>query len=733
VPAFRLATVFCTFGAVALAAACGGDGAKSGVTDAAGAADASLPESAPGDDAGGPTGGDSGPRLDAYSEATSAPDGAVDAADADAWPGSVIGCVSGSGVVTLIDGNVEVDYDLTAGTATFLFAGTPKIVRFYAGVQLASYVTSTQYATHACTTAGNRVTITSSGNGLPTMQQTFVAPGGNHFFAQVTVAGSALSTNWIGPVVVDGTGTVDVGSNGDGRVLQVPFDNDNFSTYGALPLGTTGNGFEVAAFYDNTSRNGIVTGSVTHDTWKTGIYFAGSNGRLGALNVYGGANSAAGTHDVVPHGKVTGNTVSSPVVFVGYGPDWRDLLEEYADANAALSPMRGWPGGVPFGWSSWGKIQTAITYDKAVAVSDFIQAKLQTSFDNAGTVYVNLDSYWDNLTDGQLAQFVAHCHANGQKAGIYWTPFVDWGESATRPVEGSSTYTYQQIWLRDASGNPIAMDGAYAVDPTHPGTKSRIDYFVDRFKALGFEYVKLDFLTHGALESTARYDTAVETGIQAYNQGMQYLVDRVAGTMFLSESIAPLFPYGYAHARRVSCDTFGAAVGLESSEYELNSATYGWWMSGRLYRYNDPDEMVFEGFASADNMTRLVSAVVSGTVFVDGDDLTDTGGQALAATYLTNPRINAVAALGKPFRPVEGNTGTDAADVLVLADGATTYLAVFNFTTSDVTRAIDLARAGLNPTQTYTVTDLWSGATSTSTGTMSVDLAGHYAKLLRLT
>jgi hypothetical protein len=429
---------------------------------------------------------------------------------------------------------------------------------------------------------------------------------------------------------------------------------------------------------------------------------------------------------------VKGAVVQSPVMFVGYSADWRDALEEYANANLAYQPELAWSAGVPFGWNSWGELKTNISYDAAVGVSDYIRQNLQEAgFSDDGAVYVNLDSYWDNLSSAQLDAFVAHCHANGQKAGIYWAPFVDWGESATRQVEGTS-YVYGDIWLKDGSGKPIALDGAYAIDPTHPGTKGRIDTFIDMFKSKGFEYVKLDFLTHGALESSVRSDPKVQTGVQAYNQGMQYIVSRIAGTMFISESISPLFPYGYAHARRVACDAFGAAVGSMSAEYEMNSASYGFWMSGRLYPFNDPDEMVFDGFTPSDNMTRLISAVVSGTVFLDGDDLTRASAQALARAYLTNGRINTVARLGKAFRPVEGNTGTNPSNVLVLFDGTTSYLAVFNYGTSAVTETIDLARAGLDKARTYAVSDLWSGAASTATGMLSVSLDAESAKLFAL-
>jgi hypothetical protein len=619
----------------------------------------------------------------------------------------------------------------TAGTASFWYDGAKKITNFYAGVQLSSYTTTRMYTDRTCVVRGDEARVTNSASGLPAIEQTFVLNGGNKFLAQATVTGSPVATNWIAPVVVDTPGGVDIGGAGDMRVLWVPYDNDEWVSYNALPIANNGTSFEVAAFYDNDSRNGIVVGSVSHDTWKTGVYYAGANGKLDALNVFGGAVHATWTHDTMPHGKIGGASIASPLVFVGYAPDWRDLLEEYADANLAVRPRLPWTGDVPFGWNSWGKLQATVTFEKAIGASDFLHSALvPASFSNGGVVYVNLDSFWDNLSREQLDAFVARCQANGQKPGIYWTPFVDWAKSATRQVEGTA-YTYADIWLKDAAGKPIERTGAYAIDPTHPGTKGRIDTYIDEFKSRGFAYLKLDFLTHGALESAGHYDPNVSTGTQAFNQGMQHLVDRVGGAMFISASIAPLFPYGYAHSRRVACDTFGAAVGPLSTHYQMNSASYGWWMSGRLYRFNDPDAMVFEGFTPNDNMTRLISGAVSGTIFLNGDDLTSGAAQALARTHLTNERINAVARLGKAFRPVEGNTGTSPSDWLVLREGGAHYLAVFNFEAS-TTKALSLARAGLDPAKAYTVTDLWTGAQSTASGTLSVPVDSGFARLFML-
>jgi hypothetical protein len=636
-------------------------------------------------------------------------------------------CWAGDNWFFFENGSIKVEYYVPGGTANFLVDGQKRIKNFYAAVQLDRYVTSKLYKNRNCQKNGDEYTVTSTGDNLPTMKQVFILNGGNKFLTRLDVEGENLATNWIAPLVVDEPKALDLGSSKELRALWVPHDNDKWVSYNAAPIADDNTSNEVKAIYEEGSRHGIVVGSVTHDVWKTGVYHS----QMTKLNAFGGQTSKDWTHDVLPHGKVSGKTIKSPTIFVGYSNDWRDLMEEYADSNLEFAKRLNWSGGVPFGWNSWGKIQENIDYDKAIKVSDFIKNRLQNShFSSNNTVYINLDSYWDKLNDEQLRNFVAHAKKNGQKAGIYWAPFVDWGKNADSTVPGSDT-KYSEIWLRDSKNQPIELDDAYAIDPTHPASKKRMDVFIDQFKAQGFEYIKLDFLTHGALESTRRYDSSVQTGIQAYNQGMQYIKDRIGGSMFISLSIAPIFPYQYAHARRVACDTYGAATGQSSSRYALNSASYGWWMSSRLYTYNDPDHMVFEGFNSSENVLRLLSGVVAGTVFLSGDDLTQSKGQDLASYLLTNPRLNELARMGKAFRPVQGNTGDGPSKVLVLHDNGRHFLAVFNFDRAE-NYAIDLERAGFDANRKYQTIDLFDGSEGSTQKTLKGPLAQNYGKIFEL-
>ena len=638
---------------------------------------------------------------------------------------------------TLTMSNVDVvlKYNMTAGTTDFYWKNTKIISSFYSGITFnTGYVKGISYTAWSYALVGtNEAVITATGAGLPTMKQYFTLDRPDSFLVRVEATGSNLSANWMGPIVVDNAsgGLVNIGVTNDNRALYVPFDNDGFTSYNAMPMNSSSTSYEVGAFYDNSSRNGLVVGSVTHDTWKTGIYFYGANNNLIQMNVFGGATSP---WDVMPHGSVSGNTISSPTMFVGFGSDWRTVMQAFANENTNFAPRMVWTNGVPFGWNSWGVIQQYINYADTIAVSDFYHTNLEPQgFTNSqGTVYINLDSFWNNLNSFQLQSFVNHCHALGQKVGIYFGPFVWFGSAnnATNSyVDGTTnTYTFSNVLLRNTNGNFESVDGGLAMDPTHPGTLDYIQYYVNMFTNYGFDYIKLDFLSHGALEGV-HYNPNITTGIEAYNFGMSNVISQINGRMFISESIAPLFPYQYGDSRRIACDAQTSLIG--NTAYTMNSVTYGWWLDN-LYPINDPDLMVFNGYGATtnENQSRLINAAITG-VFLGGDNLAITNGQEGADYGLTHSAINAVARLGQTFIPADGNTGNGAANLFSLQNGSNWYVAVFNYTTNATNITVNLAHVGV-PAGSYIASDLWSGAGVVVNGSWNVSLNPAQSKLFQL-
>src|ERR1700742_2796571 len=110
-------------------------------------------------------------------------------------------------------------------------------------------------------------------------------------------------------------------------------------------------------------------------------------------------------------------------MFIGFGPDWRVVMQRFAAANTNQVASLPWTNGVPFGWNSWGVLQENLTYTEAIAVSDYFYVNLiNQNFSDHGVTYINLDAFWDNLSPSELQTFASHCHAHGEKAGIYTGP-----------------------------------------------------------------------------------------------------------------------------------------------------------------------------------------------------------------------------------------------------------------------------------------------------------------------
>lgn len=550
-----------------------------------------------------------------------------------------------------------------------------------------------------------RITSSTAGGTITMTQHYYLYSGKDYILTDLSIeSASVLESNYMAPVRTEEPVTFLEAS--DNRTLFVPYDNDKWVRYNSIPFGSPSTSYEVGAFYNTGTRKGLIVGSVEHTLWKTGITAqTEAQNKINSLEVYGGITSYE-TRDVLPHGKIKGNKITSPKIMIGYFDDWRDGMETYGDLNNIVAPMPGWNGGTPFCWNSWGAIQTKLSYTNANEVSQYIAGSLQPAgFSNDGTVYVGLDSYWDNITYGNLLKFVKNCKTRGQKAGIYWTPFVDWACNPERVVEGTDNVKYKDIYLY-ADGQPQSIAGAYAIDPTHPATRQRIDLYLNRFIAQGFEFIKLDFMTHGSLESDSHYDPDVFTGIQAYNSGLQYILDILKDKMFINFSISPLFPSCYTNGRRIGCDAYGK---ISDTEYTLNSLTHGWWLN-RVYRYNDADNIVLNGVSLGENRARITSSVITGLV-CSGDDFSAGGyptAKERAGMFLTKPEINKIARYGKSFRPVEGGWGEGAADMFVSQEADTLYLAVFNYTVRKTTPLVDFGRIGLVKGTDYVVHELWS-------------------------
>lgn len=499
------------------------------------------------------------------------------------------------------------------------------------------------------------------------------------------------------------------------KMLAVPYDNTMWVRWEAVPFRAGRMSSEITVLYSEESREGILVGALDFDRWKNGLICSATDANT--VEARSGVADER-THDIQPHGVLTGREVSSARFGVLYGEDYRLLLESYGNhLRTDRAPLH-WSNGVPFGFNSWAGLAFRLSEERYENSGNFLRENLMPEgYQNQGITYVNLDAGWNVMSEQCLEAQTERLHHAGQKAGIYDTPFAFFGRDAETEIPEVPGHRYVEILQRDTMGRLLPrLDGAIPYDITHPLWRQMTERRIDRFIKWGFDYVKLDFMSHGGMEG-GHYDPAVTTGRQAINQGYAFLndllrEDRIGRPFFISLSIAPTFPYGYGHARRASCDAFGTA---QDVEYELNSQTYGWWLSGRLYQYNDPDHIVlFKSFCMKNNSTegearaRYTTAVIGGTVMMLSDDYEDPMACERTKKLATNRAVNQIAASQVAFVPVESAQSSASRAYTAAIDGRR-YVALFHWNRVEETVALCAARAGLHEQAVYV--DLWSGKT----------------------
>jgi len=649
-----------------------------------------------------------------------------------------------AGHVIVDNGQIRLNLDEKSGLYDVTW-GDRAAIRAVAGeVRLAGRLVKTsEYAQHKIASrkvkdafgAGFQITVRHQSPGQPEVRQLFWVYENRPEATTRLELLDAAGANYLAPVVTEAP--VELSHQAPLNALFVPWDNDMYFRFRSDGWGEgdgDGDGsYEVSSLYDDSTRHGIVVGSIDHDLWKSAVRFK----RNGGVRAFAGVVSKY-THDSQPHGTVPGPVVRSPRMVIGLYDDWRSGLERFGDLNAIVRPALPWKGEVPFGWNSWSGHKTKVNAANSQAATEFIRDEIP-GFRSGGTAYINFDSYWSNLKREELLAFVKRAHDAGLKTGIYWTPFACWG-GLDNTIDPGSPYKYRDICLKDAKGALIPqLDGAYPVDPTHPGTLSHIDLQMKNFVGMGFDYVKLDFLSHGAMEGQ-HADPKVTTGTAAYALGMKRIIDdlapkKIGRPFFISLSIAPMFPHGFAHSRRISCDVF---ANIGASEYLLNSTNYGWWPARRLYAFDDPDSAcVYQPMdeppvTEAEAITRFTASAISGGMMIQGDDLTKPEARARVKRLFSNAEVLALARKTPQFWPVDGNTETKAGDAFVWHDGRATYVAVFNYSKDAAkTKSIPLSRLGLKALS-WSCHDLWTGENKNGRGDLNFELPPMSSKIVRI-
>ena len=574
---------------------------------------------------------------------------------------------------------------------------------------------------------GNCLTLRSTLPDNTILIQEYIADGQ---FLEVSLAatrkGAIISTNRMEPFHAQHVNDF-MASSPHNRMLRIPWDNDAWVKFEQYPLTRKMDSFNVTAIFSGIDGSGIVIGAIDHDTWKNAIHVEATDDQhVDNLIAISGFTSRL-SRDRRSHGFVTADTLHSARFIVCMTSDWRDGMEQYAAQCQQATPGRKWSKGVPVGWNSWGVMQNKITLRGVLDVADFMSEHLRPAgfAGNDGLMVLSLDSWWsDNISESQIREFVDYCHKNNFMPGLYFTPFADFA-TWDHPLRGIEGFTSKDIWLK-VDDKPLTLDGAYALDPTHPATQTMMRQKMKRFRQWGIEYLKCDFMSHGALEADRWYNDEVTTGMQAYNMGMRLLQDLAGEDIFIDLSISPLFPYQYAHGRRICCDTFSR---IDETRYAMNALTMGWWLNG-LYFANDPDHLVLHKHDAkgeetiGENRARITSGVITG-MYLLGDNFSDNVERGFpqksrerALKLLTDTDINEIPRTCKSFRPVNGSLRDNdgAANLFSCETEKYIYVAAINYSEETMEGNIDFSVLGLKDIVPAAIRELWTKESATISG-----------------
>jgi alpha-galactosidase len=543
----------------------------------------------------------------------------------------------------------------------------------------------------------------------------------------------------------------------DALLTDYPFDNDNWVDVISRhwPTGNkeiSGISYELASAYDEKTMNGFVIGSLVHDFWKTGIrYGSGTvSNVLDSLIVYGGAatkddpalpdsyGGKDGTHDYVQHGTQAGESVYSPLIYLSASADIRNDLLGFGNAVKKISGSLKWKKSAPFYWNSFG-VEGVLGYEKVMMpldvakVSDFIQSL--PNFNKSTQPVLSIDSYDQGIYTTEVLKSVGrYGKKKGQQMGFYFIPFAlwTWKNNISEAKLTNTDYPLKEVILLDENRNYVPYKdgewGAFPIDPTHPYTRAFIIEQLKKAKAIDARFIKIDFLSAGALESTRRYDPQVRSGIQAYNYGMKMLkrlVDSIMGPdVFITQAISPLFPHQYAHTRFLSTDVYSHLRNdmpgfphYGSTSASMISATHFWWTQGTLWPYTNMDVVVMKNFQKNKDLTeqevkvRIFSMMTLGSLFGDGTDYRNREAADRARKFLNNAAVCDFFSKPKAFTPLRFPVGNGQSQQLSFyLPGDTLLVSAFNFDKEKkFTETFQQTELGWKKENRYSLQDLLTG------------------------
>lgn len=405
-----------------------------------------------------------------------------------------------------------------------------------------------------------------------------------------------------------------------------------------------------------------------------------------------------------------------------------------------------------FGWSTFSE-QTLnssfLTQSNIAAESD---ALASSGLQAHGFKYINIDSGWMGSFDGygrpipntttfpDIKGLITHIHQNGQKAGIYWIPGVEYpAVAANYPILGTPYHIQDILTVPYTAGNAFGGSGTspyhYKIDFTKPGAQEYMNSVVALFASWGVDLIKLDGVTPGSdsygLSIDNRGDVAAwSKAIAASGRPIWLTI-----SWDLDEDYLSVWQQ-YANARRidqdVECEGDCSKFTNWPRIYERFRDLPGWEnAAGPNVGWNDLDSLELvdgaaDGLTNAEKQSALGLWALANAPIILGGDLRNL--DAFGKQLLTNDEVLAVDQTARPAKQVlDGDLEVWVSN---LGNG-NYYVGIFNMNAT-VTNAYipwSLLGFGFAPE----VRDLWAHQElGPSSNGFSTVLGAHASRLLKM-
>lgn len=407
-----------------------------------------------------------------------------------------------------------------------------------------------------------------------------------------------------------------------------------------------------------------------------------------------------------------------------------------------------------FGWSSFSE-QTIdssfLTQSNITAESDALAA---SGLQDHGFRYINIDSGWMGSFDGNgrpipnattfpdIQTLVTHIHKNGQKAGIYWIPGVEYpAVAANYPILGTQYHIQDILTVPYTAGNAFGSSGTspyhYKIDFSKPGAQEYMNSVVALFASWGIDLIKLDGVTPGS----DSYDLSIDNrdDVVAWSKAITASGRPIWLTISwdLDEDYLSVWQE-YANARRIDqdieCEGDCSKLTNWPRIYERFRDLPGWEnASGYPVGWNDLDSLELvdgagDGLTNEEKRSALSLWVLANAPLTLGGDLRNITSDSFAKHLLTNDEVLAVDQSNRPARQLLD--GDLEVWVSSLGNGDY-YVGIFNMNATVVRAEIPWSLLGFNAATA--VRDLWTRQELGTTPVgFSTYLAGHGSRLLRV-